>query len=67
MQADELVQRPEGRQHERIIDCSRAGPYFLQPKRADYARILSQMRFIVPNKSGMEHWDVRDKNKRDKK
>ena len=57
------MQRPEGRQHERIIDCPRAGPDFLQPKRADYAWILGQMRFIVPNKSSMEDRRVRDENK----
>ena len=58
------MQRPEGRQHERIIDRSRAGPDFLQPKRADYAWILGQMRFIVPNKSSMEDRRVRDENER---
>ena len=65
MQADELVQRPEGRQHERIIDRSRGGPDFLKPKWADYARILDQMRFIVPNESSIENRRVCDENERD--
>jgi len=59
------VQRPEGRQHERIINRSRAGPDFLQPQRADYAWILGQMRLIVPDKSGTENRCVRAENQRD--
>jgi len=41
----------------------RGGPDFLEPEWADYARILSQMRFIVPNESSMENSGVRGKNK----
>jgi len=62
-QADELMQCPKGCQDERIIDCSRAGPDFLQPERADYAWIPGQMRFIVPNESSIENSGVRGNNK----
>jgi hypothetical protein len=59
------MQQPEGRQDERIIDRPSAGPDFLQPERADYAWVLGQMRFIVPNESSMEDRRVRDENERD--
>ena len=57
------MQRPKRRQNERIIDRLRGGPDVLEPEWADYARILSQMRFIVPKESSMENSDVRGKNK----
>jgi len=65
IQTNKLVQRPEGRQDKRIIDRARAGPDFLQPERSDYAWILRHVRFIIPDKSGMEDRRVRDENKSD--
>jgi len=59
------MQHPKSREHQRIIDGSRAGPDFLQPERADYAWILGQMRLIVPDKSGTEDRSVRDENQCD--
>ena len=50
------MQRPKGRQYKRIIDCLRAGPDFLQAQRPDHARIVRQMRFIVPNEARPETW-----------
>ena len=56
------MQRPEDRQHQRIIDGLRAGPDFLQTERPDHAGIARQMRFIVPNEAGVEHLGVHDEN-----
>ena len=56
------MQRPEGREHERIIDGLRAGPDFLQAERPDHARIARQMRFIVPNEASAKYLGVRREN-----
>ena len=59
------MQRPKGRQHERIIDRLRRGPDFLQAQWADDARILRQMRFIIPDEARPEYLGVRDENESD--
>ncbi len=65
IQPGDVVQNPKRGQHERVIDCLRAGPDFLQPERADDAWIPGQVRFIVPNEAGMEDRRVRNENERD--
>jgi hypothetical protein len=64
IQPDDVVQNPKRGQNERVIDCLRAGPDFLEAKRTNHARILRQMRFIIPNKSGSEYLGISDENER---
>ena len=63
IEADELVPDPKCRQHQRVIDCARAGPDFLQPEGPNNARILGQVRFIIPDESSIEDRGVGDENK----
>ncbi len=65
--ADKLVQSPKGSKHQRVIDRPRAGPDFLQSERANNARILGQMRFIIPNEAGVEDAGICYKNQSDQK
>jgi hypothetical protein len=59
------VQCPKRRQNERIIDRLRRGPDFLQAEWADDARILCQMRFIIPNEVRPKNLSVRNENESD--
>jgi hypothetical protein len=59
------VQGPKGRQNERVIDGLRRGPDFLQAEGANDARILRQMRFIIPNEGCPKNLSVRNENKSD--
>ena len=60
--ADELVQSPKSREHQRVIDRPRTGPNFFQSQRTNNARVLSQVRFVVPNEAGIKDLDVGDEN-----
>jgi hypothetical protein len=59
------VQRPKRRQNERIIDRLRRRPDFLQAEWANDARILDQMRFIIPNEVRPKNLSVRNENESD--
>ena len=63
IQLCKLVQGPKGRQNERVIDGLRRGPDFLQAEWANNARILRQMRFIIPNEGRPKNLSVRNENK----
>jgi hypothetical protein len=43
----------------------RRGPDFFQAERANNARILRQMRFIIPNEGRPKNLSVRNENKSD--
>ena len=62
VKADELVQSPKSRKHQRVVDCPPAGPNFFQSQRTNNARVLSQMRFVVPNEAGIKDLDVGNAN-----
>ena len=64
-QANELMHSPKSRKHQRVIDCSPAGPNFLQSQRTNDAGVSSQMRFIVPNEAGIKDLGVGHKNESD--
>ena len=59
------MQGPESGKHQRVIDRPRAGPDFFQSERPNDARVLGQMRFIIPNESGSKNTSVGDKNESD--
>jgi hypothetical protein len=59
------VQYPKRRQNERIIDRLRRGPDFFQAQRANDARVLRKMRFIIPNEARPKNLSVRNENESD--
>jgi hypothetical protein len=59
------MQCPKRRQNERIIDRLRRGPDFLQAEWSNDARILDQMRFIIPNEVRPKNLSVRNENESD--
>ena len=59
------MKRPKGGQDERIIDGLRRGPDFLEAQWTDNARILRQMRFIIPDEARPKYLGVRDENESD--
>ena len=59
------MERPKGSQNKRIIDRLRRGPGFLQAEWADDARILRQMRFIIPDEARPKNLRVRNENESD--
>ena len=65
IQPYKLVQGPKRRQNERIIDRLRRGPDFLQAEWANDARILGQMRFVIPNEVRSENLRIRSENESD--
>src|SRR4029453_13391106 len=60
------MQSPKSCEHQWVIDCSRGGPDFLQSQRTNNAGILGQMRFIVPDESGIEDPGICEENETDK-
>jgi hypothetical protein len=59
------MQGPKRRQNERIIDRLGRGPDFLQAEWANNARILGQMRFIIPTEVRPKNLSVRNENEND--
>src|SRR5205085_8428119 len=54
VKTDEFVEKPKGGQDERIIISVARRPNFLETERADDARVVRQVRIIVPNEAGTE-------------
>src|SRR5947209_3850751 len=59
-----MMKNPERRKDKRVINRARACPDVGQAKRSDDAGILRQMRFIVPNETGIANARVGQENQK---